>query len=77
MSRRLGWYSWYVEEETPVVADFSLSVHPSVLSPCGVVLAGVPLAVFRALFPGVSLGGPGNRSLGLHHVLSECKGCRF
>ncbi len=60
-----------------MVADFSFSVHPSVLSPCGVVLAGVPLAVFHVLFPRVSLGGPGNWSLGLPHVLSECKGCRF
>ncbi len=30
-----------MEEETPVVADFSLSVHLSVLSPCDVVLTGV------------------------------------
>ncbi len=35
------------------------------------------LAVFRALFPGVSLGGPGNLSLGLPHVPSELRGVGF
>ncbi len=35
------------------------------------------LAVFHALFPGVSLGGPGNLSLGLPHVPSELRGVGF
>ena len=35
------------------------------------------LAVFRALFPGVSLGGPGNLSLGPPHVPSELRGVGF
>ncbi len=35
------------------------------------------LAVFRALFPRVSLGGPGNLSLGLPHVPSELRGVGF
>ncbi len=60
-----------------MVAEFSLLVHPSVLSLCGVVLTGVLWRCSAHCFPGMSLGGPGNRSLGLPHVLSECKGCRF
>ena len=64
------------EDETPVVADFIFGTPVRFVS----VRRGsdwCALAVFRALFFGVSLGGPGNWSLGLPHVLSEFKGCRF
>ncbi len=55
----------------PVVADFYFLLYPSVLSPYGVVPTG------RALFARVSLGRPGNWSLGLPHVPSELRGVGF
>ena len=65
------------EEETPVVADFSLLVYPFVLSPVRRGSDWCALAVFRALLPGVSLGRPGNWSLGLPHSPSELRDVGF
>ncbi len=66
-----------VEEETPVVADFSLFGLPVCFVPVQCGSDWCTLAVFHALFPGVSLGGPNNLSLGLPHLLSELRGVGF
>ncbi len=66
-----------VEEETPVVADSSLVGVPVCFVPVRHGSDWCALAVFRALFPEVSLGGPGNLPLGLPHVLSELRGVGF
>ncbi len=66
-----------VEQETPVVADPLLFGVPICFVPVRCGSDWCALAVFCALFPGVSLGGPGNLSLGLPRVLSELRGVGF
>ncbi len=66
-----------VEEETPVVADSLLFGVPVCFVPVRRGSDWCALAVFHALFPGVSVGGPGNLSLGLPHVPSKLRGVGF
>ncbi len=66
-----------VEEETSVVADSLLFGVPVCFVPVRRGSDWCALALFHALFPEVSLGGPGNLSLGLPHVPSELRGVGF
>ncbi len=64
------------EDETPVVADFIFGA-PVRFVPVRRGSDWCALAVFRALFPGVSLGGPANLSLSSSSCTERVKACRF
>ncbi len=65
------------EEETPMVADFFTFGTPVCFVPMWRGSNWCALAVFRALLPGVSLGGPGNWSLWPSSLTERVRGCRL